>query len=104
MFRIVPILAACACLAGLHGQASQLPGTLPFQGRLTLHGGGNANGSFPMTFRIYAVATSGNPEWTEVHAAVAANNGVFQVDLGSVTGFPPTLFDGRKLFLGVQVQ
>jgi hypothetical protein len=81
----------------------QVPSTLPFQGRLALQGGGNANGVLPVTFRIYNSATGGLARWTEANPAVSINNGLFAVELGGITGFPIDLFDGRTLFLGVQV-
>lgn len=87
--------------AGLSAQG--FPTTLPFQGRLTLQAGGNANGVLAMTFRIYDVPAAGNPLWTETQTAVSVQNGLFQVALGSAVGFPAGLFDGRTLHLGVQV-
>src|SRR5262245_22211320 len=95
-------LAACLLGAALAAQP-QIPPTLPFQGRLTLQAGGNANGVIPITFRIYNVAAGGAARWTEANPAVAVNNGLFAVELGGSTGFPTDLFDGKTLFLGVQV-
>jgi hypothetical protein len=96
------LLAACVLAAAIAAQPP-IPPTLPFQGRLTLQSGGNVNGSVPVTFRIYNVATGGAARWTEAHAAVAVNNGLFAVELGRTTGFPTDLFDGRSLFLGLSV-
>ena len=56
-----------------------------------------------MTFRLYGAPSGGNPLWIEVQTAVSVQNGLFKTELASTTAFPPGLFDGRTLFLGVQV-
>ncbi len=95
-------LAICVLGAVLAAQAP-VPSTLPFQGRLTLQGGGNVNGLIPVTFRIFNVATGGTVRWTETNPGVAVTNGLFAIELGGITGFPTDLFDGSTLFLGVQI-
>ena len=74
---------------------TSVPSTIPFQGRLTKQVGGNANGVYGLTFRIYTAPSGGLAAWTESHPAVSATNGLFKVELGSIAGFPPSLFDGR---------
>jgi len=75
---------------------------MTFQGRLTLQGGGNANGSQPITFRIYSAAVGGTLEWMETQTA-ALNNGMFAVELGSVTPLHRSMLDGRNLWLSIQI-
>lgn len=82
---------------------AQFPTTLPFQGRLTTQGGGAVSATIAMTFRMWSAKTTGSKLWEETHKAVAVNKGLFNVELGSVTGFPPTLFSGKSLYLSVQV-
>ena len=82
---------------------TSVPASLPFQGRLTLQSGGNANGSLKLTFRFYAQATGGTALWSEVHPAVRVTNGLFKVELGSTAAFPAKLFDGKKLYMSLQV-
>ena len=100
--RVFAALLSLVTMPALLAQP-QIPATLPFQGRLALQAGGNANGILPMTLRIYNLATGGGARWTESNSAVSVNNGLFALELGSITGFPTDLFDGRTLFLGVQV-
>ena len=102
MIRPLTILSICLATSSLLAQ-SPLPSTIPFQGRMALASGANANGTFKMTFRIYATAAGGTASWTEVQNSVPVNQGVFHTQLGSVTNFPVSLFDGSKLWLGVQV-
>src|SRR5688572_14569050 len=87
--------------AATAGAQAPVPPTLPFQGRLTLQAGGNANGVLALTLRLYASATGGTPRWTETQPAVSVNNGLFKIELASSTAFPAGLFDGTALFLGV---
>jgi hypothetical protein len=94
---------ALAALAAVGASQSPIPATLAFQGRLTLQAGGNVNGAVALTLRVYNDPAGGAARWTENQPAVAVNNGLFAVELGRGTGFPPALFDGRPLFLGVQV-
>ena len=56
-----------------------------------------------MFLAIYRVAIGGSAVWTETHNAVAVNAGIFNLQLGSVAGFPPGLFDGSSLYVGVTV-
>ncbi len=89
-------------VGALPGQGS-VPTTLPFQGRLALQTGSAVNTTVKMVFHIYGTATGGTSRWSETHNAVAVTKGLFKVELGSVTGFGPTLFNGDDLYLGVQV-
>ena len=92
------LLSATTCL----GQ-SPLPTTIPFQGRLMLQSGSAVNSVVALTFRVYDSPTQGNPLWNETHNAVSVNQGLFKVELGSVTGFGPAVFSGKTLYLGVQI-
>lgn len=103
MHRFLALLLPLATVLSPLSAQAPIPATLSFQGRLALQGGGVANGVLPFTFRIYNLPTGGLARWTESNPAVSANNGLFAVELGSITGFPTDLFDGRALYLGVQV-
>jgi len=54
-----------------------------------------------MAFALYATASGGAPLWSEVQS-VAVTGGIYNVQLGSVTGFPAGLFT-HPLYLGVTV-
>lgn len=101
MHRFLSLLL-CVGLVG-SAAAQSIPTTIPFQGRLVRQVGGNVHGTTSMTFRLFAVSTGGAALWTEVQTAIAVNNGVFRTELGSAAAFPAGLFDGRTLYLGVQV-
>jgi hypothetical protein len=62
-------LLSCALLAAAASGQNTVPATLPFQGRLTLQAGGNANGVLAMTFRIYDQPAGGTLLWSEVQSS-----------------------------------
>jgi hypothetical protein len=64
---------------------SQIPKQMNYQGYLTDNAGNPVTGNHKLTFTIYDAQTGGNTLWIEEHPSVAINNGVFQVQLGSIT-------------------
>ena len=52
-----------------------------------------------MTFRMYDVDTGGTEFWTETHTSVPVANGVFSVQLGSVTPFRDAAAQAARLVL-----
>jgi len=81
---------------------SQIPQTISYQGVLTNASGVVVpNGNYQLTFKLYDVQSGGTPLWTETHAAVAVDNGVFNVILGSITSF--NLPFDKQYYLGVSV-
>lgn len=77
---------------------------LSYQGRLLdpLTGQAKPDGSYTMTFRLYAVATDGSALWTE-SKSVTVNKGLFSTLLGDTTALDQTIFNGQDLFLGITV-
>lgn len=78
-----------------------------FQGKVVNTDGTNvADGSYNFEFTIYTVASAGSPIWTETRTAgnqVAVVDGVFSVDLGSVTSLPGSVdFNTDSLYLGIE--
>jgi len=67
------------------GLAADLPKLISFQGELTDGSGRVVTGTPAIEFKIYDVATGGAAIWTENHGAVTVTDGVFNVELGSVT-------------------
>ncbi len=65
---------------------AQAPRTMAFQGvLLDMDGNPYADGSYPLTFKLYTVATGGSDVWTETHPSVPVTDGVFSVILASIT-------------------
>lgn len=78
-----------------------------FQGRVVNADGTNvANGSYDFVFKIYSVDTGGTAIWTETRTGsnqVTVTDGVFQVNLGSVTALPGSIdFNTDNIYLGVE--
>ena len=79
---------------------------VPFQGTLTDDEGQPLNGQMEMTFRLYNVPDGGTPVWEETYQgnnAVPVENGLFQVNLGSLNPIPADVWQTPPLYLGVQV-
>ena len=77
--------------------------TVNFQGLLKNAAGNPINGVIPVVdFRIYDHATDGPALWGETQS-VTAEDGVFSVQLGSVSPFDADLFEGKELWLAVKV-
>jgi len=75
-----------------------------FQGKLVNPNGTNVtDGSYSIVFSIYNVASAGSAIWTETQS-VTTTNGIFQVNLGSVTSLPGSVdFNTDNIYLGIKV-
>jgi hypothetical protein len=77
-----------------------VPGELTYQGFLADAADSSAvTADLEMTFRLFDSETKGAELWSETHPAVEVAGGLFQVQLGALTPFPPGLFDGTPLWL-----
>lgn len=83
--------------AGINRQIS-------FQGKLVNPNGTNVtDGSYSIVFSIYSVSSGGSAIWTETQSPTLSN-GIFQVELGSVTPLPGSVdFDTDNIYLGIKV-
>lgn len=81
------------------------PNTMNFQGRLTNPSGAVVtDGLYNMQFRIYSVSSGGTALWTETRqttSRVQVTNGLFSVQLGSVTPLTPSMFDAADLYFEI---
>jgi len=81
-----------------------VPGVISYQGTLMDKGIGEPfNGSLDITFRVYSAETGGTALWEEQHA-VTVTEGLFNVNLGSITPFSSAILGSDPLYLGVQVE
>jgi len=85
---------------GLPEEATAHSDYIPIQGRLTDTSGNPLDGYYDMDFRIYDVYTGGTALCQDLDNSVAVNDGLFTAYM-SMTGC--TAFDGRTLYLGIQV-
>lgn len=88
-------------------KAYAVPNTISFQGKLNDSSGQSLNGDYSIIFIIYDAPSGGNPLWTEswngantVHVV----NGLFTVELGSISPLSPAIFDKDELYLGIRVE
>jgi hypothetical protein len=74
-----------------------------FQGKLVNNDGTNVtDGSYSIRFDLYDAASSGTSVWNETQN-VTVTDGIFRVELGSVTPFDSDVFDDDSLFLNIQI-
>ena len=86
----------------LFAAQAEVPKLINYQGKLTDDEGSPIDGSFEMTFRLYAVETGGAPLWTE-EQTVSVTDGIYSVTLGSVSQLPLDIFD-QDIFLELSIQ
>lgn len=105
MFRLTRILlAAAAIVLVVAGPLSAAgPNTMTYQGRLTNSAGAPLNGDFQVTFSIYGDSTGGFAYWSESQQ-IACVDGLFTVNLGSVTPIPGNAFGGSAAYLGISIE
>lgn len=93
---VTPIYAATGINENIH-----------FQGKIVNANGTNvADGDYDFIFKIYTVDTGGVAVWTESRTAadqVTVTDGIFSVDLGSVTALPGSVnFNTDNIYLGIE--
>jgi len=78
--------------------------SLHYQGRLLDPATGNprSDGTYPMVFSLYTVASAGSPLWTETKD-VSVSDGIFSTLLGDTNVLNPAIFNGQELWLGITV-
>ena len=96
------LAAALMILVARAALAASVPPTVGYQGRLYDQNGNPVSGTMSVTFSLYTSAAGGTAVWTETES-VSFANGYFAVQLGSVTAFGTTAFDGTVRYLGVKV-
>jgi len=76
--------------------------TMRFQGKLKDADGLPLQGLFEVTFRLYKRETEGAPVWQETQTDIAIEEGLLDVELGSVT--PLALDFDKQYWLSVEVE
>jgi hypothetical protein len=84
--------------------AVTMPKKINFQGKLVDPATNNPKtGTFSMTFKLYKSPNGGTVAYTEVQPNVLVTNGVFSVQIGTVTALDESLFADASTYLGVTV-
>lgn len=77
--------------------------TISYQGTLSTAAGDPVNTPVDLTFAMYDVPSGGTPLWTEAHPGTSVSFGLFQMQLGSISPFPPQFFAQPSLWLETRV-
>ena len=95
-------LLAVASLAGAAGAGTTDP-KLYYQGQLVdVTTGAALSGTYTITFRLYDLESGGPPLWTEIQD-VNVDGGLFGAELGAIEPLDITVFDGRRLWIGLKI-
>ncbi len=97
----VTVLTLLAVLILASPGRAEVPSQINYQGILTDADGTLLDGPYDLEFRIFAESSGGDPLWTESHAAVPVENGLFNVILGNLG---PELFDDAERYMEVVVE
>ena len=82
---------------------ANVPSLVSYQGYLENEAGSPMTGPVDLEIHLYDSSTNGTSQWSETHTAVTLTNGVFNIALGSVTSYAPSLFDQPELWLEITV-
>ncbi|MDD3905376.1 MAG: hypothetical protein PHS46_02470 [Candidatus Omnitrophica bacterium] len=84
-FSLIAVFLSAAILLFASTASAAIPHLMNFQGKATDKAGAPLSGTYNLTFRIYDAETGGAAKWSETQTGVQITNGIFQVQLGSVT-------------------
>jgi hypothetical protein len=103
MGRLATLLFSLLALLSLSVNAAEpAPVLLKEQGHLLDRHGMIVTGKVTLTFALYFTPVGGRPLWQERHTLTPVN-GAFSIMLGEARAFPPAVFDGGPLYLGVRL-
>src|SRR5215472_12247431 len=97
------VLLGLALLAAPRSAESAITTLITYQGFLKDNAGNPINSTETLTFSLFSGPTGGTALWTEAHTGVAVTGGLFSVQLGSITVFPPDLFLNSSLWIETSV-
>jgi len=100
LYRILVLLGLLIII--LPAQA-MLPTTVNYQGHLSNNQGIGIDATHNITFRLYTTASGASLVWNETQT-VDINQGLFQVELGTVTPFKLPIDFNQGLYLGIEVE
>ncbi len=81
------------------GAFADVPDFINYQGTLTDSSGNPISGTVSITLSFYNNQTGGFYLWTETHSTVEVVNGLFHLQMGSVTPLSTDMFTGQDLWL-----
>ena len=82
---LLSVFLLIASLAVTFAASAAIPHLMNYQGKATDKSGAPLNGTHNLTFRIYNSETGGTAKWSETQPNIPISNGIFQVQLGTIT-------------------
>jgi hypothetical protein len=104
-YLLVPMFLVFSAQAASAPAPAAIPEKMDYSGYLYLTGGGAVTGTKDLSFSIYTASSGGTALWTEAHASVPIANGLYNIELGSITTFTSaSLAFNIPYYLGVTVE
>lgn len=106
MNRKIGITACCLVFmlfVLVSNTSAQVPEIISYQGILSDADGTPLTGNYDLTVRIYDQQAGGTEIWNETHAGIAVSDGIFNIQLGSVTPFGAAVDFSIPYWLGVSI-
>ncbi len=97
IFLLAVVLVAVSALSVL-----AVPGMINYQGKLTDSDSYPLDGTYQVQFHIYDAATGGSELWSETQS-VTVTDGIYNVQLGSVTPLTAGVFSSDAVYLEVVI-
>lgn len=99
------LAVTCAAWGGATESAHAVPDTISFSAAVRDQHGPVA-GAVNTTFRMFDVPSGGAPIWEEHHPSVPVEEGIFNVELGSLAEevLDELVFDGSRLYLEIVIE
>jgi Chaperone of endosialidase len=83
---------------------ADVPQTMNYQGRLTNSLGQPLDTTVSIKFTLYDDSTEGTQKWTETHPSVTVTEGLFNVQLGTISAISDTTVAGNNpVYMAIQV-
>jgi hypothetical protein len=101
--HLIGILVLLSAFVLWTGAYTTVPRLINYQGILTDTEGSPITGTHDLTFKIYDDSLATIPYWSELHASVDVDEGLFNVILGRYTVIPDTLFASGERWMGITV-
>lgn len=97
------VVAVVSILLASTSLTAASPQIISHQGYLTSSEGLPLSGPHTLAFAIYDLPAGGVALWSETHAAVEVNDGLYALLLGSISPLTPETFAGAARYLGIAI-
>ncbi len=102
-YRAIMLGAMLLAMAPGLLSAAATTGKINYQARLLDAYGRRINDAVTLSFKLYDAATDGNLLWSETHQNVVVTDGIYSLELGSITPVPASVFTQDGVYLELAI-